>query len=323
MSENDGKLTIRATRIGFLLLDGFAMMSYAAVAEPFRAANVLSGRQLYRWVHIGRPGADAQASSGARIGCDLAVGAIPDIDILFVFAAGDPAGIEDAALFAWLRMLAARGVRVGGVSGGPYVLAKAGLLDGYRCTIHWEHRPAFVEAFPQLRVLTGLYVIDGDRLTCAGGTAGLDLAIALIAQDHGAALGDAVGEWYIRTQLRDSGAAQRLSLRERYGTTSEAVLQALALMEASVEEPLDRATLARRTGVSVRQLERLFARALGTGMAAQYRRIRLDRAVSLLRETGLSVTQIAMACGFVSPSHFSRSFKAAFGFSPEHFRRRR
>ncbi|MGE5722229.1 MAG: GlxA family transcriptional regulator [Sphingomonadales bacterium] len=298
------------------------MMSYAAVAEPFRAANVLSERHLYEWRHIARARGAATASNGAELRADADVGDALDVDFLFVFAAGNPSRFDDPATLAWLRWLAAKGVRIGGISGGPYVLAHAGLLDGYRCTIHWEHRPAFAEAFPMLRVQQSLYVVDRERLTCAGGTAGLDLAIDLIAAEHGRPLADRVGEWYIRTQLRDAGADQRMSLRDRFGTANEKVLAALRLLETSPEDPPGRAELAQQVGVSIRQLERLFACELGSSIATQARSLRLDRAMTMLRETGLSVTEIAVASGFVSPSHFSRSFRHRFGLAPTAARRR-
>jgi transcriptional regulator GlxA family with amidase domain len=308
------------TQIGFLLIDGFAMMSYASVAEPFRAANVLAGRRLYEWQHISTGDAVVRASNGAQLGADAKTGDELALDLLLVCAGGNPAGFNDPATLAWLRYVASRGVRIGGVSGAPYILARASLLDGYRCTIHWEHRPAFIEAFPKLLVQRGLYVIDRDRLTCAGGTAGLDLAIELIAADHGSALATMVGDWYLRTQLRDAGATQRMSLGERYNVNNEKILGALALMEANPEEPLDRALLARQTGVSVRQLERLFADHLGTTIGSSYLDIRLARAMALLKETSLAVMDVAVACGFVSSSHFSRAFKRRYGASPRTLR---
>ena len=159
--------------LGLFLIDGFALMSYAAVVEPFRAANSLAGRQLYRWTHVSVDGRPVCASNGACVLADRAVGRSLVCDTLFVVAGGDPAAFSDAGTFAWLRRLARSNVRLAGVSGGPFLLARAGLLDGYRATIHWSHRPAFLDAFPTLAIGPSLYVIDRRRLTCAGGTAGL------------------------------------------------------------------------------------------------------------------------------------------------------
>lgn len=311
------------TRIGFLLIDGFALMSYASVAEPFRAANVLAGRKLYEWRHISTSDAVVRASNGAQLSADAKAGDKLALDLLFVCAAGNPAEFDDLTTLSWMRYLASHGVRIGGVSGGPYILARAGLLDGYRCTIHWDHRAPFTEAFPKLLVQHGLYVIDRDRLTCAGGTAGLDLAIELIAAEHGSALAAAVGDWYVQTHLREAGATQRMSLRERFNVGNARVLSALALMEANPEETLDRTLLARRAGVSVRQLERLFASHLGATIASSYLNIRLARAMTLLKETGLPTADVAAACGFVSTSHFSRAFKRRYGSPPSNLREMR
>jgi transcriptional regulator GlxA family with amidase domain len=307
---------LRHRRLGLLLVDGFALMSYAAVIEPFRAANALAGETLYSWTHVSVGAETAHASNGATILTDLRADEPLECDILFVFAGGDPRTFADPAVFAWLRRLAARGASLAGVSGGPYLLARAGLLAGHRATIHWEHAAAFREDFPAVVSETGLYVIDRRRMTCAGGTAGLDLALELIERDHGHALSSRVGEWFIRTEPRRAERPQRLSLRERYGVRHDGALRALAAMEAAVEEPLARASLAATAGVSVRQLERLFRVQLKATVAEVYMRIRLEHAERLLRTTGLSVTGVAVACGFASGSHFARVYRKTFGRAP-------
>lgn len=304
------------TRIGFLLIDDFALMSYASIIEPFRAANILSGAPLYSWRHFSVDGGPARASNSIDLVVDGVLGRTEHFDFLFVCAGGNPAGFGDRATLARLRQAAARGARIGGVSGGPYVLARAGLLDGYRCTIHWEHEPAFVEAFPRLAVERGLYVIDRDRLTCAGGIAGLDLAIELIADAHGVALAARVGEWYIRTQERGGGGAQRASLAQRYRASHPGLRASLGAMEGNLSEPLAREALAVAAGVSVRQLERLFATHIGRTIGQEYLRLRLDTAIRLLRETELARIEIAVACGFSNVSHFSRAFRERFGMTP-------
>ncbi len=306
--------------LGLLLIDDFALMSYASVIEPFRAANSLAGRPLYQWRHISLEGNPAAASNGASILADQKVGDPIECDTLFVFAAGDPSAFRDARTFAWLRRMAARKVRIAGVSGGPYLLARAGLLDGYRATIHWEHAAALREEFPALAIESGLYVIDRRRLTCAGGIAGLDMAIELIERDHGHALASRVGEWFIRPEARTAERPQRLSLRERFGTANDRVLRTLAAMEAAIEEPHPREHLADKAGISLRHLERLFVDQLGATVAEAYMRIRLDQAAQLLRATGVSVTVVALTCGFRGSSHFSRAFKARFGRPPSEMR---
>lgn len=312
--STDDKMAPR--HLGLLLIDGFALMSYASVVEPFRAANILAGRTLYRWSHISVDGGPGHASNGAMILADQAVGAALECDTLFVFAAGDPTRFADARSFAWLRAMAARGTTVAGISAGPYVLARAGLLDGYRATIHWEHRTALLEEFPLMALEAGLYVIDRRRVTCAGGMAGMDLAIDLIEREQGHALAAQVSDWFIRSETRAADRPQRLSLRDRHGVTNDRVLKVLAHMEAQVEEPAAHEALARVAGVSARQLERLFRDHLNETVGATYLRIRLAQAEQLLRATTLSVLEVAVACGFRSASHFSRRFAAAYGRPP-------
>lgn len=302
--------------LGLLLVDGFALMSYAALLEPFRAANSLAGETLYSWTHVAVAGGGAAASNGATLLCERRVGEALDCDRLFVFAGGDPAAFDDAATFAWLRREARRGAAVGGVSGGPYLLARAGLLAGRRATIHWEHAEAFREDFPDLVLDGGLYVLDRGRMTCAGGTAGLDLALELIATDHGRALAERVGEWFIRTEPRRGEGPQRPGLRERYAVRHAGLLRALETMEARIEAPCPREALAAAAGMSVRQLERLFRAHLGRTIAQVYLQVRLEHARRLLRATSLSVMDVATACGFASSSHFARVFRSAFGVPP-------
>ncbi len=302
--------------LGLLLIDDFALLSYASLIEPFRAANALGGRARYRWTHFSVDGGPVAASNGAMVLADRRVGEEAPCDLLFVVAGGDPRRFADAATFAWLRRLASRGAAIGGVSGGPYLLARAGLLDGHRATVHWEHADLLRDAFPRVALEGGLYVIDRQRMTCAGGTAGLDLAIALIGRDHGPGLALQVGEWFIRTDARGPERPQRADLADRFGVRDARLLRALAAMEGALEEPLDGDALAMVAGLSRRQLERLFQRLLGTSIGEVYQRIRLDHARHLLRATGLSVTDVAVASGFASASHFSRAFKARFGLAP-------
>ncbi len=307
--------------IGLLLIDGFALMSYASFIEPFRAANVLMGKQLYDWVHVSLAGGEACASNGARLIADVQVGDALDCDMLFVFAAGDPRAFRDEACFAWLRAQSRRGIPIGGVSGGPYLLARAGLLGRRRATIHWEHAAALQADFPDLCLEQGLYVVDSDRMTCAGGTAGLDLALALIERDQGGSLARQVGEWFIQAEPRKAQDVQRTDLATRHGTTNRRLLPVLTAMAAAIEEPVSHEALANYAGVSLRQLERLCHAELSTSVGEVYMALRLDRALELLRSTGLSVTEVAMACGFRGTAHFSRRFKQRHRRTPSSIRR--
>jgi transcriptional regulator GlxA family with amidase domain len=302
--------------IGILLVPGFALMSYASAVEPMRAANRLAGRELYRWRHISIDGRPAEASNGATIVCEHRIGDKAELDALFVCAGGNPALFHHAPTLRWLRALARKGVRLGGVSGGPYLLARAGVLRGYRFTLHWEHIPALAEEFPDLKVADTLFEIDRDRLTCAGGIAALDMMHALIEADHGRDLASAVSDWFLHSQVRLGTGPQRMALRERFGIAHPGLLRALGEMEANIEAPAPRLQLAAAAGLSARQLERLFQSHLGSTMGEHYLKVRLERAQTLLRQTTMPVLEVAVACGFVSASHFSRSYKIHFGWSP-------
>lgn len=302
--------------VGFLLIPGFALLSYASAVEPLRAANVLSGRALYRWRHLSPDGDRVAASSGLTITPDLRLEDAAELDMLLVCAGGNPAGFRDRATLNRLRRLARGKLVLGGVSGGPYILARAGLLRGYRFTLHWEHAESLAEEFPDLDLRRSLFEIDRDRLTCSGGTASLDMMHALLARDHGAALAMQVSEWFLQTQIRKGAGPQRMAPGHRLGISNRALLKVLAFMEGEIETPSPRERLAGLAGVSVRHLERLFRRHLGCTPGEHYRRLRLDRARKLLRQTGLSVLEVAVACGFASASHFSRAFRAEFGHPP-------
>ena len=309
--------------LGLLLIPGFALMGYATLVEAFRAANTLSGQLLYQWFHVSPDGAAVEATSGARIVADAQVGDRLNCARLFVFAGGDPRRFHDGAIYGWLRQLARGGCAIAGISGGPYVMARAGLLAGRRATIHWEHRDLLAAEFPDVALDRGLYVIDGPVITCAGGTAGLDLALALIALDYGDDLAQRVGEWFIRTAPRDSAGPQRPSPAERHGTTNRVVLQALAMIEASLDRPPERTAIAAACGRSTRQIERLFRLHLGQTMAETTLAIRLDSAAHRLRTTDAGVTQVALDCGFVSAAHFSRCVRRRFGMAPSDLRKNR
>ncbi len=308
-------------RLAYLLIDGFALMSYAPVIEPFRAANRLTGEPRYSWRHYSQTGAPALASNGVKLSVDSDITTMAAADILFVCAGGNPALFTDTRTFDALRRAARFGTCLAGVSGGPFLLARAGLLDGYACTIHWEHQQAFAETFPAPQLQSGLFVIDRDRITCAGGLAGLDLATALITEHHGAALAREVADWYIQPERRSSAGLQRSSAAKRYRVRHKGLEAVMDAMEANIAVPLDRSTLSCYAGVSIRQLERLFAAQLGNSILAQYISIRLERARSLLIQTNLSITEISMMTGFCGQSHFARSFRELYGMSPTTARR--
>jgi transcriptional regulator GlxA family with amidase domain len=303
-------------RIGFLLVHDFPMMAFAAAIEPLRAANRLTARKRFDWQLFSRDGAPVRASNGI----DIAVhGALDDdvaLDMLLVCAGTRDACAGDYLIFAWLRALARGGVSIGGVSLGAYVLAHAGLLDGRRCALHWESLDAFADRFPRIRATTDIYAIDGNRYTCAGGTAALDMMLQLIADRDGRELANDVSEQFIHARIRGTRDTQRMGIRNRIGVGNKKLIAAIAKMEDAREDPRPVHAIAAEVSLSPRQLERLFARNLRTAPGRYYLELRLNRARMLLLETTRPILDIAVGCGFTSASHFSRCYRTLYGHRP-------
>lgn len=310
----------RKRRIGILPIDGFAIMSYASLTEPMRAANLLARQDLYSTVVYSASGHPVQSSGSTLVMPQAQIGGEDDLDALFIIAGGDPMQFHDPGVFAWLSRQARAGLLLGGVSGGPVILARAGLMEKRRMTVHWEHAATLSEVSPHLVIERSLYVIDRDRVTCAGGTAPMDLMHALITQHHGAEFARQVSDWFMHTDVRPSGGPQRAGLLDRVGVHNAAILDAVEMMEAHVAEPVTLDKLATTSGVSPRQLNRLFSDKLGQPTMKYYRELRLDKAQSLLRNSPLSLTEIALATGFANSSHFSRAYAAQFGHPPSAYR---
>jgi transcriptional regulator GlxA family with amidase domain len=303
-------------RVGFFLVPQFALLSFASALEPLRSANRLSGRALYSWHILGKDGGPVLASNGIPVLPEASIEQAPALDALVVCAGIDAHLYEDRAVFAWLRRLARRPIEIGAISLGPYVLARAGLLDGYRCTLHWENLSGFTEAFPELEVTSELFEIDRDRFTCSGGIAGLDLMLQLIGHQHGPELATAVSEQFLHDRIRDRHDHQRMALPARLGVRHPKLLAVVKRMEETLEEPVSCAELARGVKLSGRQLERLFRKYLGRTPTRYYLDLRLKHARLLLLQTDMSVLDVALAAGFVSASHFSKCYREQFGKTP-------
>ena len=306
---------------GFLLLPQFSMLAFSSAVEPLRAANRLSGRALYDWKILTAQGEPIHSSSRMHLLPDAGLDNCGRLDFLIVVAGLAVQRLRDPGVIASLRRFERSGCRLGALSTGSYLLAWAGLLDGFRCTVHWENLDSFREDFPELDVTGELFEVDGARLTCSGGTASLDMMLSLIGEDHGRPLAAQVAEQFIHERIRDTHDHQRMSLQGRLGISHPKLLQVIALMEEFLEEPLARAELARRAGLSTRQLERLFRRYLGRTPTRYYLELRLHRARALLTQTSMSILNVALACGFVSASHFSKCYREFFHKMPREERR--
>ncbi len=309
-------ISIPQQRLGILLLPQFSFIALSASIEPYRAANDISGETLYSWTIISADGEPVRGSNGIPVVPQASVTTEDKFDAVIVVAGGAVENFHDPGTFAYLRRCPRMGTSVIAVSTAPYVLARAGLLDDRRCTIHWEHMDAFKEDFPHVDVTDELYEIDGPITTCSGGTAGLDLMLHLITERHGHALAATISEWFMHPKIRDRSEHQRMTLRQRVGVSHPKLLAAIELMEDNLEAPLEREDLAEAVNLSTRQLERLFRKYLGSSPRKYYFGLRMLRARALLRQTTMSVLDVALACGFVSASHFAKCYREHFGDSP-------
>ncbi|MEI4485085.1 GlxA family transcriptional regulator [Frigidibacter sp. MR17.14] len=307
--------------IGFVLTPDYALMSLASAVEPLRAANHLAGRTLYRCSFHSVAGGFLASTSGGGFHTEpLSVaGAIPDL--VLVVAGGNPMLYEDPALTQALRGLASRGVRLGGISGGAAILAKAGLMAGRRFTVHWAHIDPLAEYAPDLLIERALYVIDRDRYTCAGGVAAMDMMGALIARGQGAAFAREVSDWFIHPRLRLADEPQRLAAAQRFNLHHPVLEAAVELMASHLADPLSPDQLAALSGCSARQLQRLFTGRFGLSMMTFYRDLRLAKADELLQQTALPLIEISTMTGFGNVSHFTRCFSGKFGVPPAQKRR--
>ncbi|MFA5539890.1 MAG: GlxA family transcriptional regulator [Gemmobacter sp.] len=303
-------------RFVFLLLEKFTLLSFAGAVEPLRIANRMAGRPLYAWALAGEDGRFATCSNGAAFRLDMGLSELERDDVLLVCGGMDVREAVTRPILNWLRREARRGVAIGGLCTGAFALARAGLLDGRRATIHWENQDGFNEEFEEVRLTKSVFVIDGNRMSTAGGTSSIDLLLKLIAIDHGEELASAVADQLIYSAIRTDQDTQRLSIPTRIGVRHPKLSQVIQMMEANIEEPISPSDLARDVGMSTRQLERLFRRYLNRSPKRYYMELRLSKARNLLMQTDMSVINVALACGFASPSHFSKCYRAQYNTTP-------
>ena len=313
--------TVSGRQFAFLLVDKFSMFSLAAAIDAFRSANRLLGRDFYSWSTVSADGEAVSASNGLPLKIDYAVSDLPPVDILFVCVGLTTEFPGKSKVLAALRAWGRKGYAMGALSVGSHVLAEAGQLDGYRCTIHWENRAGFKERFPEIECTGNVFEIDRKRYTCAGGTTSIDLMLEIVRGDFGVALANEVANQFQHERIRSAGDRQRVGPERDLTGKSEKLRKIVELMADKLDEPLSAVQLARSAGLSVRQVERLFLRHLGMTPGRYYMRLRLERARELLRQTNLPILDVAIATGFTSHSYFAQSYRLQFGRPPSEERR--
>jgi AraC family transcriptional regulator, glycine betaine-responsive activator len=305
----------RTRNFVFLLVPGFSLMTLAAAMEPLRALNRLARFQAYDWHLASLNGEPIPTSSGIPLPARNVKEALADADYLIVCAGFLQESDEQRYLGA-IREGASRGITVGGLSTGTRLLARAGILTGYRCTTHWEALHTFRDSFPELDCTNKLYVIDRDRLTSSGGTAGLDMMLHLIAEHHGLELGQAVANQLLHERIRNEQVDQPGGVQQDFANLPDTVRRAVRIMRDNIEEPVPVSAIARKVGIGHRQLERLFRKHAGLTPIRFYLRIRVERGRELLIYTRRRIADIAEACGFSTTAHFAASYRRIVGSGP-------
>ena len=303
-------------RFVFALLNNFSLLCFATAIESLRIANRMAGRDLYEWKLIGEGGEQKACSAGTVFQLDGDLDEMGRDDTVLVCSGIDVQAATTKKVLSWLRREARKGLVIGGLCTGAYCLAKAGLLDGKRATIHWENQDSFGEEFDEVTLTKSVFVVDNNRMTTAGGTSSIDLMLKIIADDQGEDLANAVADQLIYSSIRTDQDTQRLSVPTRIGVRHPKLSAVIQIMEANIEEPISPSILAQDVSMSTRQLERLFRRYLNRSPKRYYMELRLQKARNLLMQTDMSVINVALACGFASPSHFSKCYRAHYDTTP-------
>ena len=302
------------SHFGFLVLPDYSMIAVMNAIEACRMANRCIGREVYRWSVLGLDEKPVKASNGMTMAPMEALDAVKP-DLVFVCGGVDVRSRVSKPHIAALRKLARRGAALGALCTGTFALAEAGLLDGYRCAVHWEDSAALRDEFPGVKLVNELFVLDRDRLTCTGGIGPLDMMLFLIEKKLGRRIAEQVSVTFILDRIRESGERQPVNEHDRI-PNQKVLKDAIAMIEAQLADPKPMQDVAAALGISLRQMERLFRKHLDESPGAFAQKQRLKRAQDMLRQKKLPVTNIALACGFTSSAYFSAAYRSHFGYSP-------
>ena len=303
-------------RFVFVLIENFTLLSFSSALDALRIANRMSGKKLYDWTFIGENEEFVSCSAGTQFKLDNSLVELHRDDTILLCGGTAIQESTTKKLISWLRREARRGLIIGGLCTAAYPMAKAGLLDDKKATIHWENQDSFAEEFLEVELTKTVFVCDGNRYTTAGGTSSIDLLLKIIADEHGEELANAVADQMIYSSIRTDQDTQRLSVPTRIGVRHPKLSKVIQMMEINIEEPISPSILAKDVGMSTRQLERLFRRYLDRSPKRYYMELRLQKARNLLMQTDMSVINVALACGFASPSHFSKCYRAHYDTTP-------
>ncbi|CAH0295699.1 HTH-type transcriptional regulator CdhR [Pseudomonas sp. Bi70] len=302
----------RQTRVGFLLQEHFSLPAFTQALDVLVTANLID-----RGLFVTR----TFSLDGQAVTSDLGIVICPDAELtgkdlaeldLLVICAGLRTPLRSIPLLRQLlRTAADKQVALAGLWSGAWFIGQAGLLDGYRCAIHPEHRAALAEIARHSQVTSESFVVDRERLTAASPTGAFHMVLEWIGALHGHDLAEGIVGILAFEESRYKRVKPTL-----HAKMSEPLRTVINLMSANIEEPLSTDQLAAYSGRSRRQIERLFQQQLGTTPARYYLELRITEGRRLLQHSDLPVLDVSVACGFVSPSHFSKCYTAYFGNSP-------
>jgi AraC family carnitine catabolism transcriptional activator len=307
--------------IHFFLLPDFPLYALVPATDALRIANQNAGERLFDWSFVSAGGGPVRANSGMVIDETLAIGSSILPRFVLVCAGNEPTQHLTKPVLSWLRRLAVHGSILGALDTGAFALAAAGVLSGYRVTLHWEAIPVFRDAFPDVEVVDQIFVIDRERVTAAGGVSSLDLMLALIGNAHGPALAQTVANAFVHGRARPAETPQLIEGIAR-SSNHTLIQRCVRLMKENIAYPLPVLDICDRLSLSRRRLERLFIKETGWSPSEYYVSLRLEAARDQLFYSENSIAHIAEACGFLSNAHFCRAFRKHYGAPPTTVRRR-
>jgi transcriptional regulator GlxA family with amidase domain len=284
-----------------------------------RTANRLSEKKLYQWHYFAPDNEPVTASSGITVPT-LPLNEAKNLETLVICAPNSAQHFDDSKTIKLLKSFDRQGVNLGSVSSGSFLLAKAGLLDNCRSTIHWENIPVFKELYPQLDVAFTLYEIASKRFTCSGGTAALDMMLKLIENQYGRVLAQQISQQFQHDRIRTEIDSQQMADRIDLAMTAPKLIDVINLMETNIEIPMSLPSIADQCKLSLRQIERLFHKYRAVTPSQYYLSLRLLHAKQLLLNTNNSVIDISIATGFETQSYFTACYRKYFGSSPRNHR---
>lgn len=305
----------------FALLQQLTMLALSSAIEPLRVANQVAQKELYRWYTLAPGGDPVKCSNNMVITPDDDLISVPRQARVFVCGGTEPMQMINPKITNWLSRQARFGVPVGAICTGAFSLAKAGLLDGRKFTVHWENQPAFSECFPDLAPSANLFEIDGDLMTAAGGSAAADMMLGVIEADYGRDFAVIVSDMCLHGRSNATATLQKSAYSAALGTRNHNLITAIQFMRTNTEDPLTLDEIAEALHISRRQLERTFKTHLGTTPKQYYNNLRVERAYALLSETEMTVLHVAIATGFSSAASLSRRFRSRYGMVPGAFRK--